>query len=333
MVADVSYTDEEAARALLSVIGESRWSAVALARGICSRIEGASEEDAARLIYERGPQTLRASREQLRQADQEGFTAQLATRRRTGSAENPITKLFPAAITEERFLELIEALQQDRATLEYTDERHGGHTLSDFTVRENDLELPLNVKSATTRFEKARQLVGLEPDDCVPVPAYKAHGALESLPNLIYAFAVDYTLLGKLDGALSNSFTADEMIVWNLLQRFAGALVTDAEDKFVYSMVKKYWNAFDDLGGPGEFHVISARKSIRILHTKPERTPGIGLKAWGTGASAEVNVHISLRSEVTPWSTVRQRIVRNGVSDVVMAVNRKRFEHVYDPEI
>ena len=81
------------------------------------------------------------------------------------------------------------------------------------------------------------------------------------------------------------------------------------------------------------FRIISARKSIRILQKKPKRTPGIGLRAWGTGASAEVNVHIKVSEETKPWEEIFERITLNGLDDIIEAINRKRTELVYDPEI
>jgi hypothetical protein len=125
---------------------------------------------------------------------------------------------------------------------------------------------------------------------------------------------------------------ADEMRVWQSINQYAGARLKKAEDAFVATIVKKHWEQFRTFS-TARFHVISARKAIRILQTKPQRTPGIGLKAWGTGASAETNVHISIGTEMTPWESVEQRILVNGVSDIVGAVNRKRQEWVYDPEI
>jgi hypothetical protein len=65
----------------------------------------------------------------------------------------------------------------------------------------------------------------------------------------------------------------------------------------------------------------------------PQRTPGIGLRAWGTGANAEVNVHISIQEDTTTWSAVFDRIVTRGISDIIEAVNKKRVKEVYDPEI
>jgi hypothetical protein len=102
---------------------------------------------------------------------------------------------------------------------------------------------------------------------------------------------------------------------------------------FVFSMVKKHWGRLKEICADNPFFVVSARKAVRVLHTKPQRTPGIGLRAWGTGASAEVNVHVSIEEDMTAWEAVRNRIIENGIQDIIQAVNRKRMEEVYDPEI
>jgi hypothetical protein len=39
------------------------------------------------------------------------------------------------------------------------------------------------------------------------------------------------------------------------------------------------------------------------------------------------------REDMTAWTAVRDRIVSNSIKDVIEAVNRKRVEEVYDPEI
>src|SRR5262249_52973191 len=125
----------------------------------------------------------------------------------------------------------------------------------------------------------------------------------------------------------------NESVVWDLLNRFHGSQLKKAEALFVSKMTQKYWDQFANLAAANPFHVISARRSIRILQQKPERTPGIGLKAWGTGTNAEVNVHISIRAETTDWTAVHDRIKEHGILDIINAVNRKRQEWVYDPEI
>ena len=333
MAHTIIYSDQDAARALTDVIGDSSWNAVAFAAGFQLIEAGKSEDDAARAIYERGPQTLRRSRELVSGLSDGGFVNQLEKRTRRGSAENPITKLFPATITEERFLFLLDTLVGTRSSISYSDERSAGHTFKDFAVTEVGQEVPINVKNAGTRFENARQLVGVDPDDCIPIPAYKAHGALETAPNLLYVIAVDYSLVSAIESLLPQLLDRDELIVWDLLNRFAGAKVRDAEDKFIFTMVRKYWQQFESVAANRPFHVVSARKAVRILQTIPRRTPGIGLRAWGTGASAEVNVHLSIAEDTTPWETVSRQISSEGLADVITAVNRKRLEYVYDPEI
>jgi len=161
--------DMVAAKAIREVIGESRWEGVAFAQAyLAMHTEGVDDEQAAKLIFLKDVKTLKACREIVRSIRTDGFLRQLSPREKTGSAENPITKLFPAFITEQRFLELLDALIAQKDSLSYREDRGSGHSLRDFTVIEDDIELPINVKNAGTRFEKAAQLVGIKPDDCIP---------------------------------------------------------------------------------------------------------------------------------------------------------------------
>jgi len=328
-----SYSDADAARALVAHVGDSRWEGATYARGFLAIQQGKTDDEAAREMYDRGPHTLTRFRQLAPEIRTRGFLHLLSKRVKVGSAENAITKLFPATITEQRFLESLDALCEQVSGLSYTDERESGHSLLDFMLHHRDHSLPVNVKNAGTRFERAQQLVGLDPSDCIPIPAYKAHGAIEVEPNLLYAIAVDYDLVGKLSGVLPSLLNIGETIVWDLLSNHTGGQVRTAEDAFIFGTTRKYWKTLRGVAEQSPYHVISARKAIRILQTKPKRTPGIGLRAWGTGASAEVNVHVSIGEDTTPWNDVEQRIVRGGVEDIVKAVNRKQREWVYDPEI
>jgi len=331
-----TYSDREAVEALVSVLGSSNWQPVCYAKGYMRLLEGASAKDSARVCYEHGNGTpsLRESTDLMNRIEEQGLLRNLTKRERVGSAENPITKLFPATITERRFIDLLEELCGARPSLTYSDDRLTGHTLVDFIIHEGDGEdLPVNIKNAGTPFNRARDLVGLDPEDCIPIPAYKANAAVEAVPNLLYVVSVDYDLLSVLDDMLPKLLTRDEMIAWDLLNKYAGARVRSAEDVFVTAMVSKYWDQLSFAVSDSPFHVVSARKAIRILQTKPHRTPGIGLRAWGTGASAEVNVHISIREETKPWQEIADRIRLSGIQDIVKAVNRRKVEEVYDPEI
>jgi len=329
----IQYSDLQAARALVTVVGDSRWEVVALAHAFLAVADGADEIDAVRIAKDRGVATLKEGRVLLRRCANEGFLPVLKPRSRVGSAENPVTKLFPAAVTEERFVELATELCDRQSSLSCDDERETGHTLVDFKIRGSDESLPINVKTASTAFEKARDLVGLEPDDCIPIPVYKASAALETVPDLLYVVSVDFTLIATLDVLLPQLFSEDERIVWDLLNRFEGARLRNAEDAFIFATVRRYWHRIREVLKGNPFHAVSARKAIRVLQTKPRRTPGIGLRAWGTGASAEVNVHLSIREDTTPWDQVVSRIESSGLDSIIVAINRRRQEVVFDPEI
>lgn len=325
--------DLELAQSVSSLLSQSRWAGAALARAAILISGGSTDEAAARGLYESGCYTLTKARSLIQPLKEQGFVALIDERTRMGSAENPVTKLFPGAVTERHFLASLDDLAATGSDITYSDARFDGHTLVDFTLYQGDVALPVNVKNAGTRFENASALVGLEPDDCIPIPAYKAHDAIEKQPNLIYVFAIDYRLTTKIETHLLTHLNAQEAAVWKLLNTKAGSRIRDAEDKFIYSTVEKYWDHFTvECPLPG-FRAISARRAIRILQTLPKRTPGIGLRAWGTGASAEVNVHVSIHSETKPWDELDGRIRRNGLADIIGAINRKRTEVVFDPEL
>ncbi|MHB8204735.1 MAG: hypothetical protein ACYDHG_13650 [Desulfomonilaceae bacterium] len=321
------------AESITKVLPDSRWIGACLGRAQVSLSRGHDAEEVARELYEGSSLTLTRSREIVKRLHTSDFTDLLEPRKKTGSAENPVTKLFPAAVTERQFLDEMDRLREIRPTIDYRDERFSGHTLVDFTILENELELPVNVKNAGTRFENAGQLVGLDPDDCIPIPAYKAHDAVEKEPNLLYAISIDYLLIRRIESNLLTQFNKDEAEVWRLLNEYSGTLIRDAEDKFIYSMVNKHWAQFSEHVALPIFRVISARKAVRILQKFPKRTPGIGLRAWGTGASAEVNVHISVSAETKGWDEIQSRVQANGIENIIEAVNRKRTELVFDPEI
>jgi hypothetical protein len=329
----MNYSDQQAADAVVNVLGNSRWDAAGIASGFVALRGGATKEEAARRIFDRGSQTLRKSRELIEKMPHSGYLALLTPREEKGAAADPVPKLFPGRITEERFLELLDDLKGRRQGFDYRDSRGTEHGLDDFTLTEGRDALPVNVKVASTRFERSAQLVGLQPNDCVPIPAYKANAAVEKYPNLIYAISVDFEMLGILRSELPKLLSTEESLVWDLITRYAGSHTRDAEDLFVFEIVRKHWERLKFLIKPNPFHIISARKAIRVLQTKPERTPGIGMRGWGTGASAEVNVHVSLAADTTPWDNVGTRIEENGVKDIVGAVNRKRVEEIFDPEI
>lgn len=328
-----NYTEEQAARAIIDVLDGTDWEPLALAHGLLAVKAAKSAGEVANVIYDKGDVSKKQAAILASEVAEKGLIPLLQLRTRMGSAENPITKLFPAAVTERRFIDFLDDLKEARPGIDYEDDRAVRHSLTDFTITEGKLRLPINIKNAGTQFESAKKLVGLDPQDCIPIPAYKAFGAIERLPHLLYSICVDYKLIGQLTQLLPQLFSENEAITWEILNKYSGARVKKAEDKFVSTVTKNHWERIAAIVSNNPFHVISAKRSVRILRDKPERTPGVGLKAWGTSASGEVNVHISIAQETTPWETVRDRIIKNGLIDVLQAIDRKITKEVDDPEI
>jgi hypothetical protein len=102
----------------------------------------------------------------------------------------------------------------------------------DYGVEMRGLELPINVKVASTLFRKAWETVGLDPDDCVPISAYKAIGASERVPDLVYVDLVDFELRERVDGFMDR--LEDYLAIgWHLFSWYGGRGATKAQNEYL----------------------------------------------------------------------------------------------------
>ncbi len=281
---EIQHSDQKVAETLVRLFTGASWEAVAIARGFLASAGGATEGSAISAIREGSRIAPGRARTLLTQSKGEGLLAAFKQRERKGSAENAAPKLFPARITEQRFSELLETLASDRNGVKAEHERDTGeYTYADFTLNEGTDRLPINVKNAGTRFANAQALVGLDPDDCIPIPAYKAFGAIESVPysSLVYSCSVDFELARRVGEVLKGSLTAEEALVWRILNDYTGSGVKAAENQFVSATVSKSWDKFRTAVSNTPFVVISARRAIRILKTKPQTHARLGSQSVG----------------------------------------------------
>ncbi len=328
-----SHDHLRVAQTIERLLPDNRWEGAVMAKALgLTLLPGGADAAVALMRQEIGYSKKRAV-ELVGLLPREGVPALLPERERTGSSENPITKMFPAAIAETLFLESIRKLCAERPTVHYRDHRRDEHSNRDFTLTEGVVELPINVKNAGTRFENAAALVGLPPDDCLPIPVYKAYGAASTYPALIYVFNVDYGLLEQLEHGYVELLSPEEQLVWKLLNEKGGKHLKKGEDEFVYGVVERRWSAFRKFSSNHQFEVVSAQKALKILHSNPRRTPGVGLRAWGNMAKAEVNVHLQRSVDMTPWSSVYRRIRDEGVACIVADVVRTCSATVPDPRV
>ena len=204
----------------------------------------------------------------------------------------------------------------------------------DYGAQKDGLELPINVKVASTMFRNAKTVVGLEPEDCVPISAYKAIGASEKVPDLVYVDLVDFELREKVD-AFMDGLEGPLGIGWHLLSWYGGTGARKAEDQYVAALFDEHADALKQLApGAAAFRVISAQRVLAILRENPRRVPGLGVPGAGTGGFiAEVNVHVSVADEMVPWDDAADRLRNEGIAPVLESIREMTTIEVPDPAL
>ena len=202
----------------------------------------------------------------------------------------------------------------------------------DFGVRRNDQELPINVKTASTVFRKAKATVGLEPLDCIPISTYKAYGAAKKVPELVYVDLVDFDLREKADGYIT-ALTGEAALLWNFFAWYGGKGAKKAQDAFITRLFGIHESALEAfVPDDSKFRVISAQRVLAIVREHPERCPGLGIKGAGTGAfNAEVNVHVSVQKETRPWSEVADLLRTKDIETILNMITRTETSVIRSP--
>jgi len=204
----------------------------------------------------------------------------------------------------------------------------------DFVVERDGKELPINVKTASTEFRNAKQVVGLQPEDCIPISAYKAIGASERVPDLVYADLVDFTLREKVDNYM-DGLKGDESILWQLFSWYGGAGARKAQDQYVAKLFERHGEILTALAPEAsKWRVISAQRVLAIMRQMPRRCPGLGVPAAGRGVfNAEVNIHVSVKHETTAWDEVAELMCREGIQAVLERIRHQEQRDVPAPTI
>ena len=203
----------------------------------------------------------------------------------------------------------------------------------DYGVTSGGLELPINVKTASTLFRTAGKY-GLEPEDCIPISSYKALNAVDKVPDLVYVDLVDFTLRQRAD-AVMDALDGPLGILWDLFSWYLGKGAKAAQDRFVDRVFDEHGVALDALApGVTSFRTISARRVLGILRDNPRRCPGLGVPAAGTGTfNAEVNVHVSVANETVAWDDVEEILVARGIASVLALIRATERREVPAPRL
>ncbi len=214
------------------------------------------------------------------------------------------------------------------------DDLHERGENRDFAVRKDGLELPINVKTASTIFRKAKEIVGLEPSDCVPIPAYKAVAVSERVPDLVYVDLVDFSFRQRVD-EFTDSLGGSGGLLWKVLAWYGGKGVRKAQDGYVSKLFDLHEEKLVSLAPKSSsWRVISAQRVLAIMRDMPRRCPGLGVRAAGTGGfNAEVNIHVSVNDETVSWQDVSEALQRSGIQAVLDMIRHRTTREVADPSL
>lgn len=190
----------------------------------------------------------------------------------------------------------------------------------------------VNIKFHGSLFKRAKEMVGLDPEDCFALATYKISGALlkqqkdelpyifviVSVPNLT-AESVGASVPGELQEFLARASSSK-----NISRK------RDIEDRIVEMLQEENHPAFATILGrlrEASWYVLGARKADRLLREKlfdrvfALRTPSFA-RQFGT---AELNMHFSLSQDLTPLLKYLETLREAGYPRVTTLLERGDF--------
>jgi len=192
----------------------------------------------------------------------------------------------------------------------------------------------LNIKFHGATFRNAREMVGLDPDNCFALATYKIHGALEkqvdehlpyifvvigvrgltavSVGNLIPSHLTDFVVTTRASARVQGKRRIEEAVVGTVLSR-----PTD------YAIVDDLTRILNQLGS-AEWRVISARRADLLLREKLfERAYALRVRGFAQNyRGAELDMHFSVSNDLHPLQDLFDTLRDHGVPGLVSRLER-----------
>lgn len=216
------------------------------------------------------------------------------------------------ALAERRFEELTESITGGRV-LKIEDHRPSRTDTDYRLLNGNDSPIcRLNIKFHGTLFRDAPRYVWLEPQDCFALVTYKINNALkrQDSERLPYVFLV--LSVPDLSSADVGKLIPDDY-VWALAVLKGKRSLEEAIVDHLRSpdYLDRFRPIFERMP-EGQFRIISAKKAYRLLTERLfERVHALSLKGFTRRfRNAEIDMHFSLSTELTPIRTFLELLVR-----------------------
>lgn len=187
----------------------------------------------------------------------------------------------------------------------------------------------LNIKFHGALFANARQVVGLEPEDCFALATYKIRGALrkQEAEHLPYIFVVvgERSLTGETVGKEIPGHYIDTAALYYQSPKAKGK--RDLEDRLVEQVVTDQAPIFQRTYEAilnADWYILSARRADRLVREYLyERVFALSVPSFTRAyRGAEVDMHFSLSDDLTPLRDFLHTLRESGHPVVVSKLER-----------
>jgi hypothetical protein len=192
----------------------------------------------------------------------------------------------------------------------------------------------INIKFYGTLFRNARDLVGLEPEDCFALATYKIHQGLQKHENerLPYVFII-VGVPGLTGASVGEAVPEDLAHLISLIHSAKGVPGKRAiEERVVANLIdaeqpepfRTDLAHFREEIESAEWYALSARRADRLLREKLfERVYAVRVRAFARNyRNAELDMHFSLAQDLTPLKVFLASAKERGLHGLAVDLER-----------
>lgn len=186
----------------------------------------------------------------------------------------------------------------------------------------------INIKTHGSRFARAQEMVGLEPEDCFALATYKIYGALrkqedEQLPYIFAVIGVP-AISGDTVGAALPDALVELMAVLNASKVSKTRKIEDAiVIKMAQDGAEPFASAYSHFAA-ATWYLLSARRAYNLLRDQLfDRVFALRERGFAQNfRGAELNMHFSIAADLTPLSEFLAELKQHGLTKVAIKLDR-----------
>jgi len=186
----------------------------------------------------------------------------------------------------------------------------------------------INIKFHGTQFRKAREMVGLDPDDCFPLATYKIKSALdkqdqEHLPYLFVIVTGTEISAEAIQRNMPGVFLEAAHLGKKIIRSGKRALEEKIVARFIDSESDRFQEVIDAIN-EARWYVISARRAEKLMKDNLfDRVFALRMRSFNRAyRNAELDMHFSFSQDMMPLEEFLKTIGKEGHFKVVGMLER-----------